>query len=55
MAEDLVYLTRLAEYGSKLSVFAFTSELIYEPVELYGFLFTSGNTTDSEPPSLKIP
>jgi hypothetical protein len=54
------FLTRLAEYGSKLSVLAFTSELLYELVELYGFLFiylttTSGNTTDGEPPSLKIP
>jgi hypothetical protein len=53
-------LYRLVENGSNLSVFAFTSELIYELVELCGFLFihlttASGNTTDGEPPSLKIP
>ena len=54
------FLTWLAEYGSKLSVFAFTSGLIYQLIELCGFLFihlttASGNTTDGEPPSLKIP
>ena len=54
------FLIQLAEYSSKLPVFTFTSELIYNLVKLYSFLFiyltsTSSNTIDSKPPSLKIP